>query len=96
MQIERHVMADGGEEIRRSIIEATTAKSLQAQLLEGYQQAMKQPTLREIRQVQFDPEHDPCPCGSKRLAKNCCAKAIVRRLIAQRKAAEAAKGGNDG
>ncbi len=86
MQIERHRMPDGSEEVRRKIFDAMPAGQLRGVLGKAYRKAAKQETLVEIKQVQFDPENDRCPCGSRKLAKNCCAKAIVRRIAAQRKA----------
>ena len=87
MQIERHRMPDGSEETRKQIFESMPAAQRRRILGNAYRKATKKDTLVEIKQVQFDPENDRCPCGSRKLAKNCCAKAIVRRMAAERKAA---------
>jgi len=91
MQIERHEMPDGSEELRKRLFTAVTPEDMTRQLRKAYNKARSEPTLKEIRQVEFDPENDLCPCGSSRLAKNCCAARLVKRLAAQRKAAGVAK-----
>ena len=87
MQIERHDMPDGSEELRKKIFEAATAGEMQAQMATARRKDLKEPTLRELKQVEFDID-DPCPCGSKKKAKNCCAGRLLRRLRQQRYDAE--------
>ena len=83
MHIERHQMPDGTESILKKVFSGAPDRyALQQQLRAEYDRAMEKETLREIRQVQFDPE-DPCPCGSKRKAKNCCASRLLARLAAE-------------
>ena len=84
MQIERHRMPDGSEEIYKKLIEAENPAEMRRKLGRAYRKAAKKETLVEVKQVQFDPENDRCPCGSRKLARNCCAKAIVRRMLAER------------
>jgi uncharacterized protein YecA (UPF0149 family) len=91
MQIERHVHSDGSESLVKRLFEAKHAEAMREQLDAAYRKATKQKTLKEIKQVQFDPD-DPCPCGSPRKAKNCCAGRILRRLARERYEAEKAEG----
>lgn len=80
MQIERHRMPDGGEEIVKKVLMAQNEEAMRRQLQEAHGKAMERSeTLEEVKQVRFDPE-DPCPCGSRKKAKNCCAGRLLRRL----------------
>ncbi len=79
MQIEKHQLPDGAESLVKRVFEEDSRRALRRRLGKAYRQAMTKPTLREVKQVEFDPE-DPCPCGSKRKAKNCCAGGLLRRL----------------
>ncbi len=90
MQIEKHQLPDGTESIRLKVLEAQDREDLQRQLGKAYRKARAEPTLREIKQVEFDPD-DPCPCGSKRKAKNCCAGRLLRRLRIEKLEKEAAE-----
>ena len=87
MQIERHQLPDGCESLVKRVFDAETPEELRKMLAGGYRAARKQKTLREVKQVEFDPD-DPCPCGSKKKAKNCCAGRLLRRLRAEKQAAE--------
>ncbi len=89
MQIERHELPDGGESLIKRVFEAQDRDGLRAQLTTAHRRAVKQDTVREVKQVEFDPE-DPCPCGSPKKAKNCCAGRLLRRLRAERYEAEKA------
>jgi uncharacterized protein YecA (UPF0149 family) len=90
MQIERHEMPDGREAIFKQVFDGTSlaGRAMREQLADAHQRATTQETLREIKQAEFDPE-DPCPCGSPRKAKNCCAGRLLRRLRAEREKAGA-------
>lgn len=84
MQIERHRMPDGIEHIIKQAMIANSEEQMRRQMMEAYDRAMKNSeTLEEIKQIRFDPE-DPCPCGSRKKAKNCCAGRLLRRLEHER------------
>jgi len=84
MQIERHMMPNGAEQIIKRVMTADSEEQMRRQMKEAYDRAMKNSeTLEEIKQVRFDPE-DPCPCGSRKKAKNCCAGRLLRRLEHER------------
>lgn len=84
MQIERHRMPDGAEQIIKRVMMADSEKQMRRQMMEAHDRAMENSeTLEEIKQVRFDPE-DPCPCGSRKKAKNCCAGRLLRRLEHER------------
>ncbi len=90
-------MPGGGEQIIKQVTMADSEEQMRRQMKQAYDRAMESSeTLEEIKQVRFDPE-DPCPCGSKKKAKNCCAGRLLRRLEHERfekaKAAKAAEGG---
>lgn len=82
MHIEKHTHADGSESELRKLFSGSS-QALKGRLAKAYAGAMKKDTCHEVRQVQFDPD-DPCPCGSRRKAKNCCAGRLLRRLAAER------------
>ena len=89
MQIERHELPDGSESVVKRLFAAQDPATMTSQLRDAYEEAAGKPTLREIRQVQFDPD-DPCPCGGGKKAKNCCAGRLLRRLAQERAQAEKA------
>ncbi len=90
MQIEKHQLPDGGESLVKRVFEDTDRAEVRRRLGRAYRQARAKPTLREVKQVEFDPD-DPCPCGSKRKAKNCCAGRLLRRLRIEKLEKEAAE-----
>lgn len=83
MQIERHELPDGAESIIKKVFAEKTEDDMLAQLAKAHEEAVSKKTLREVKQTRFDPD-DPCPCGSKRKAKNCCAGRLLKRLELER------------
>ncbi len=87
MQISRHTMPDGSEEICKKVFDAACAKDMRSQMTEAHRVEFEKDTLVEIKQTIIDLE-DPCPCGGGKKAKNCCSGRMLKRLHAERKVAE--------
>lgn len=81
MQIERHQMPDGEERLLTRIF--PPSPNLKERMEESYKEAMREETCQEVKQSFIEPD-DPCPCGSRKKAKNCCASRIVKRMAKQR------------
>lgn len=78
MHIEKHIFSDGSESVIKKVFEAES-NILKSQLTKAYTQARSKDTLVEVKQVEFDLE-GPCPCQSRKKAKNCCSGRLLRQM----------------
>ncbi len=83
MHIEKHIHPDFSESELRRVFDPADG-DVRQRLADAYQHARTKDTLVEVKQVEFDLE-GPCPCQSRKKAKNCCSGRLLRQMAARKK-----------